>query len=92
MKRTRTITLQVTYRRGEPFAAYIDLNGEPRGRTVRTEEVTPELLIDYSADGEPVGIEIVTPQAVSLDEIFAAFDRLGLPRPAESELRPLHLA
>ena len=44
------------------------------------------------ASGIALGIEIVTPQTVSQDQILAIFDRLGLERPSPSELEPLHAA
>ncbi len=87
-----TISLQVTYRKGRPFAAYIYLSRRPGDKSVRTEEVTPDLLVDYAADGRPLGIEIVTPEAVPTEEILKVFDELGLGRPAEDELAPLRAA
>jgi uncharacterized protein YuzE len=82
------ISLQVTYRKGKPFAAYIYLTRTPGTKSARTEQVNPELLIDYAADGTPLGIEIVSPGFVSDEDINAVFDRLGLGRPAPAELAP----
>jgi uncharacterized protein YuzE len=87
-----TFSLQITYRKGEPFAAYIYLFRKPGQRSARTEEVSPDLLIDYAADGTPIGIEIVSPRYVAMDEILAVFDRLGIGRPALNELAPLRAA
>jgi uncharacterized protein YuzE len=86
------ISLQVTYRKGRPFAAYIYLTSRSGIKSVRTVEVTPDLLVDYAADGTPMGIEIVTPEAVSLDQIYGVFDELGLGRPEQAELAPLEAA
>jgi len=85
-------SLQITYRKGQPFAAYIYLPHTPGTKSVRTEEVGPELLIDYAADGSPLGIEIVSPGYVTEDEINTAFDRLGLERPSSLDLAPLQAA
>lgn len=87
-----TLSLQVTYRRGKPFAAYIYLAHAPGTKSARTEQIGPELLIDYAKDGSPLGIEIVSPGFVSDEEINAAFDRLGIERPSPSELAPLRAA
>ena len=87
-----TISLQVTYRKGRPFAAYIYLSRRPGDKSVRTEEITSDLLVDYAEDGRPLGIEIVTPEAVPTEEILSVFDRLGLGRPADDELAPLRAA
>lgn len=87
-----TISLQVTYRKGRPFAAYIYLASAPGQKSARTEQFAPELLIDYAEDGAPLGIEIVSPGHVSVDEIYGAFDELGVGRPAAAELAPLQAA
>lgn len=87
-----TFSLQITYRHGEPFAAYIYLARVPGLKSARTEEISPELLIDYAADGSPIGIEIVSPGYVDAEEIIAVFERLGLGRPNPRELEPLRAA
>ena len=87
-----TFSLQVTYRKGKPFAAYIYLAHAPGTKSARTEQIGPELLIDYAADGSPLGIEIVSPGYVSEDEVLTIFDRLGLDRPSAAELAPLRAA
>ena len=86
------ISLQVTYRKGRPFAAYIYLSPRGGDKSVRTEEVTADLLVDYAADGRPLGIEIVTPEAVPTEAILKVFDDLGLGRPADDDLAPLRAA
>lgn len=86
------LSLEVTYRKGKPFAAYVYFGREPGQKSARTEEVAPELLIDYAEDGTPLGIEIVSPGHVSLDEIMAVFDKLGLGRPDPEELAPVKAA
>ncbi len=85
----RTLSLQITYRKGKPFAAYIYLAHRPGLKSARTERVTPEMLIDYATDGTPLGIEIISPGSVSRDEVAAAFNRLGLEPPSATELAPL---
>lgn len=85
-------SLQVTYRKGRPFAAYIYLQAGPGQKSARTERVSPEVVIDYSADGTPLGIEIISPGHVSLEEINEAFDRIGVTRPEPSDLEPLRAA
>jgi len=86
------VSLQITYRKGRPFAAYIYLNRKPGEKSARTESVTHDLLVDFADDGRPLGIEIVTPEAVTLDEVYALFDRLGLGRPSPLDLAPLRAA
>jgi uncharacterized protein YuzE len=85
-------SLQITYRKGKPFAAYIYLSRVAGVKSARTEPVGPELLIDYAADGSPLGIEVVSPGYVTEEEINATFDRLGIERPSPGELAPLRAA
>lgn len=87
-----TYSLQVTYRGGRPFAAYIYLAHAPGTKSTRTEQIGPELVIDYAADGSPLGIEVISPGYVAEEEIRAAFSRLGLDPPAPDELTPLRAA
>ena len=45
----KSMSLQITYRKGKPFAAYIYLASKQRQKSVRTEQVTQDLLIDSTA-------------------------------------------
>lgn len=83
------LSIQVTYRGGRPFAAYIHLGGRPGEKSVRSEEVSPELVADFGADGRVLGVEVVSPGATTADEIFEVFDKLGLVRPTATDLGPL---
>lgn len=86
-------TLQITYRKGRPFAAYLYLPHGLGEKSARTEPSPDGLLVvDYAADGRPIGIEITAPEAVSLDRINALLERLGQPPLAEQEFRPLKAA
>jgi hypothetical protein len=58
-------SLQVTYRKGRTFAAYLHLShptGEKSARTVASPDGL--LIVDYAASGRPLGVEITAPQAV----------------------------
>lgn len=86
------ISLQITYRKGKAFAAYIYLTRAPGQRSARTDEISPDFLIDYGADGFPLGIEIVSPGHVTEEEINRAFDLLGIGRPDAADLAPRRAA
>jgi hypothetical protein len=58
--------LEVTFRHGRPIAAYSYLPRRSDQRSVRTRRVDPGLVIDFTADGQPIGIEITAPRKVSL--------------------------
>lgn len=83
-----TFTVQVTYRGGKPLAAYIYLSGRKGRKSVRTEEFRPNVLIDYAADGSPLGVEVLSLRLTS-DDLYAVFDHLGLDRPDPHELQPI---
>ncbi|MFP4058720.1 MAG: DUF2283 domain-containing protein [Candidatus Brocadiia bacterium] len=81
--------LEVTYRKGKPFAGYLYLS-EARPRTpCRTEEIRPGVLIDLDDDGEPLGIEFLSPGAVSPDDLRAIESRLSGTRLEPEDLRPI---
>jgi hypothetical protein len=86
-------SLQITYRKGRAFAAYLYLahsSGERSARTVASEDGL--LVVDYAADGRPIGIEITAPDALSRERLNAALESLGEPPLPEPEFRPLTAA
>jgi len=63
-------SLQVTYRKGKPFSAYLHLShrtGEKSAKTVASADGL--LVVDYANDGRPIGVEITAPTAVRLDRL-----------------------
>jgi len=63
-------SLQVTYRKGRPFAAYLHLShatGEKSAKTVPSPDGL--LVVDYAANEQPIGVEITAPLAVSLERL-----------------------
>lgn len=86
-------SLQVTYRNGKAFAAYLHLShpiGEKSARTVASPDGL--LIVDYSATGRAVGVEITAPQAVSLERLNRLLGELGEPLLAEQEYKPVRAA
>jgi hypothetical protein len=83
-------SLQVTYRKGRPFAAYLHLSHATGEKSVRT-VATPGglLVVDYNAAGLPVGVEITAPQAVSLERVNELLAALGQPALADHEFKPV---
>ncbi len=86
-------SLQITYRKGRPFAAYLYLSRVTGERSARSEASADGLLIvDFAADGRPIGIEITAPGAVTLDRINDLLrDLAQMPLP-EAEFDPLRAA
>ena len=86
-------SLQITYRKGLPFAAYLYLSRVTGERSVRTEPTADGLLIvDFAADGRPIGIEITAPGAVTLDRINSLLQNLAQAPLPEAEFGPMRAA
>jgi hypothetical protein len=80
--------LEVTYRQGKAFAAYVYLPRAPGDAVVRTER-RGSMLIDLAADGRALGIELTAPADVRLTEINALLASLHQPALAANDLIPL---
>ena len=86
-------SLQITYRKGRPFAAYLYLSRATGERSVRTEASADGLLtVDFASDGRPIGIEITAPGAVTLDRINDLLRALAQGPLPEAEFEPLRAA
>jgi uncharacterized protein YuzE len=81
--------LEVTFRHGRAIAAYYYL---PRGtdrKSVRTRRVEPGLVIDFTGDGQAIGIEMTAPTKVSLAALNAVLKELGQAPASEADLAPV---
>ena len=86
-------SLQVTYRKGRAFAAYLHLShptGEKSAKTVASPDGL--LVVDYGVTGRPVGVEITAPQAVPLERLNQLLADLGESPLTEHEYKPLRAA
>lgn len=81
--------LEVTFRHGRPIAAYYCLPRDASQRSARTRRVEPGVVIDFTADGQPIGIEITAPGKVSLEALNAVLKELGRPPASEADLAPV---
>lgn len=81
--------LEVTYRKGKPFASYLYLSDVRPRVACRTEEVRPGVLIDLGEDDEPLGIEFLSPGSVTLDDLRAIEGRLRGARLQQEDLSPI---
>jgi len=86
-------SLQITFRKGHAFAAYLYLARPPGERSARSVASADGLLvIDYAGDGRPIGIEITAPEVLTRDRLNALLESLGEPPVLEQEFRPLSAA
>ena len=84
--------LEISYRKGRPFAAYLFLPRRPDDRSARTERFSEVLVIDFAVDGRAIGIEIVHPQIVTADEINRALAHVDQSPLPQEEFAPLKAA
>ncbi len=80
--------LEATYRKGKLLAAYLYLPRPAGAKSVRTEPRGGGILVDYGADGRPIGIEITAP-ATKLETINAVLAELGVASADPEELAPI---
>jgi hypothetical protein len=86
-------SLQVTYRKGRAFAAYLHLSHHTGEKSLRTVASADGLLIvDYGADGRAIGVEITAPPAVSLERLNELLVELGETPLSERDYLPLRAA
>ncbi len=84
--------LEVTFRHGRPIAAYLYLPRTHGDKSHRVEQAGAGLLVDYTADGRPIGIEITAPKGVSVAEINSVLLGLHAPALTDEDIAPLKAA
>ena len=84
--------LEVTYRNGKPFAAYLHLPRKTDERSVRSEEAEHGMVIDYGPNDHPIGIELTAPGQVTIGRLNDVLKRLNVAPMREEELAPLSAA
>lgn len=84
--------LEVTYRRGRPFAAYLYLPRKTGDKSYRTSKAEPGMVVDFNKSGKAIGIEITAPNKVTVVDINRVLRDIGLPSITEEDLAPLQAA
>jgi uncharacterized protein YuzE len=81
--------LEVTFRKGKPFAAYLYLPRASGARVAQTLDEGHGVLVDVDDRGAPMGIEITAPRAVTVAELNAVLVRHGVAALPDEEWSPL---
>lgn len=81
--------LEVTFRHGRPIAAYYYLPRGTNQKSARTRRVEPGLVIDFTADGQAIGIEITAPAKVSLVALNTVLQELEQAPASQADLAPV---
>lgn len=84
--------LEVTYRNGHALAAYLYLPQRANHKSVRTRQVDAGLVIDFAANGKPIGIEITAPEQLTLTTLNRVLKELGCAPVRRADLAPLRAA
>ncbi len=84
--------LEVTYRKGHALAAYFYLQRSARQTSVRTRQVDGGLIVDFAANGKPIGIEITAPEQLTLATLNRLLRELGCTPVRRADLAPLRAA
>ena len=81
--------LQVTYRNGRPLAAYLYLPRKVGDKSAKSVKCAGGLVVDYTADGRPIGIEISAPKLTTLDALNRALASAQQEPISAQEIQPL---
>ncbi len=85
----KQIYLEVTYRDGRPYVAYLYLPSKPEEKRHRCRRVEPGMVLDINKEGKLIGIELTAPKMVTLDAINSILKEYGMELLKESDLAPL---
>ena len=85
----KDIHLEVTYKDGRPWAAYLYLPRKQNEKSDHSVEVEPDMVLDINAQGTLIGIEFLNPELVTLDAINAVLEQYGFEPLNETALKPL---
>ncbi len=85
----RDIYLEVTYRHGSPWVAYLYLPRKNGDKSDRCVQVEPDMVLDINREGKLIGIELVTPELVTLEAINSVLEDYGFQPIDASDLKPL---
>jgi uncharacterized protein YuzE len=81
--------LEVTFRHGRPLTAYLYLPRAPGDKSDHVEKAGSGLLVDYTADGKSIGIEITAPPQVGIGELNRVLAALHAPAVTNEDIAPL---
>jgi len=84
--------LEITYRHGRPVAASLYLPRASRDKSQRTSKAPGGLVVDYTRDGKPIGIEITAPSKATVTTVNRLLKELGFPLIKQADLAPLRAA
>jgi hypothetical protein len=83
--------LEVTYRQGKLFAAYLYLRRTANEKSASSKR-HGDLIVDYATDGHPIGIEFTRTDVVDLGEVNKLLSNAHEQALVSTDLGPLTAA
>jgi len=83
--------LEITYRHGKPFVAYLYLDRKTGDKSIRTER-HGQWLIDFASDGRAIGVEFVQVGPVDLPALNQVLAKVHQAAISITDLAPLTAA
>jgi uncharacterized protein YuzE len=83
------VYLEVSFRHGKPLAGYLHLPRREGEWASRSRKAAEGLVVDYAQDGQPIGIEIVSPSIVTVEAVNRVLTDLKQQAVEPEELAPL---
>ena len=83
------VSLEVTYRDGRPWVAYLYLPRKKKEKSDHCREAKPDMVLDINEEGRLIGIELLAPELVTLEAVNGILQEYGLEPLKESDLAPL---
>jgi uncharacterized protein YuzE len=80
--------MEVTYRKGKPFAAYLYLDRRAGDKAARTER-HGDMLVDITADGRTIGVEFTRGGLADLSKLNDVLRQLHHPILDAADVAPL---
>ena len=83
------IYLEVTFRDGRPWVAYLYLPRKKKEKSAHCRKVEPDMVLDINKEGKLIEIELLAPRLVTLDALNAVLEEYGFEPLEETVLKPL---
>jgi uncharacterized protein YuzE len=84
--------LEITFRKGKPFAAYIYLSRMTGSTVSTTKKFTEGIIADFDNENNVIGLEITSPAQTPISAINDVLHQLHVSPISEQELAPLKAA
>ena len=84
--------LEITFRKGKPFAAYIYLSRQTGSIVSTTKKYSEGIIADFDNKNNVIGLEITSPLQIKISKINDILNQLHVSPISERELAPLKAA